>query len=231
MPVTIVDQLSNSFSNAFDSVTGGIVFFIPKLLVALLVFIFGWVIGALIGRFVAQIISALRVDRAMGQLGIDKIVNRAGFQLNTGLFFGKIVEWFFIVIFLIASFEILGLTQINEFLLQSVLGYIPNVIVASVVLVIAALVSDALSKFVSGSAKAASLPSANFLGGVTKWAVWVFAIIAALGHLGIATSLLETLFTGLVYMLTIAGGLAFGLGGKEAASRFIERLRGDISGK
>lgn len=229
--MSIVNDLGASLTSAFDSVSGTLVFFIPKLFLALVIFIFGWVVGVIIGRFIAQVISKLNVDTALEQAGVGKIIDRAGFKLNSGVFLGKIFEWFVTIIFLIASFQILGLTSINAFLLDTVLGYLPNVIVAVLILVIAALISDAVKTLVVGSAKAAKLPSAYFLGGITKWAIWIFAIIAALDHLGIASNLLETLFTGIIYMLTIAGGLAFGLGGKEEASRFIQRLRGDISEK
>jgi len=130
-----------------------------------------------------------------------------------------------------AAFDVLGLSEINVFLRDTVLGYLPNVFVAAIILVIAALIADAVGKVVVGSAKAANLPSSHFLGGISKWSIWVFAIIAALDRLGIASELLLTLFTGMVYMFAIAGGIAFGWGGKETAERFIERLRGDISAK
>ena len=80
-----------------------------------------------------------------------------------------------------------------------------------------------------GSAKAAHLPSAGFLGGMAKWAIWIFAILAAMYQLGIAGAFVQTLFTGFIAALSLAMGLAFGLGGKDVAARFLERLRSDIS--
>jgi len=227
----VVNELGESLILSFSQVSGGVIALVPKIFIALVIFILGWIVGSILGRFVSQIISALKVDKAMEKLHVDTVVTRAGFHLNTGNFIGKIVEWFIVIVFLMASLEVLGLSQVNVFLQSTVLAYLPNVIVAAIILVIAALISDAVNKVVVGSARAARLPSANFLGGISKWAIWIFAIIAALDHLGIAPELLQTLFTGLVYMLTIAGGLAFGLGGKDTAARFIERLRGDISGK
>jgi small-conductance mechanosensitive channel len=226
-----LEDLGTGLQQSFSDVGAGVVNFVPKLFVALVIFVVGWVIGALIGRFIAQIISALKVDRALQRAQVEEVVNRAGFQLNSGKFIGKLVEWFIIIVFLIAALDVLGLSEINIFLRDTVLGYIPNVFVAAIILVIAALIAEAVGKIVVGSAKAAHLPSAHFLGGISRWAIWVFAIIAALDRLGIASELLLTLFTGMVYMLAIAGGIAFGWGGKDAAARFIERLRGDISGK
>jgi len=209
----------------------GIVGFVPSLVVAIIIFIAGWVIGAVIGRLVDQIVKALKVDNLLKSLGTDDVLAKAGFRLNAGGFLGELVKWFVIVVFLIAAVDVLGLTEVNVFLRDVVLGYLPNVIVAAIILIIAAIVADATQKLVVGSAKAAEVSSAHFMGGVARWAIWIFAILAALSQLGIAGAFAQTLFTGLVAMLALAGGLAFGIGGKDAAARYIDRLRGDISGK
>ena len=140
------------------------------------------------------------------------------------------MRWFFIIVFLIAAVDVFELDQVTEFLRRVAL-YLPNVIVAAIILVSASLIGGALQKVVEGSAKAARLPSASLLGGIAKWAIWIFAILAALDQLSIAEAFARTLFIGLVSMIAIAGGLAFGLGGKEQAARFIERLKSDISGR
>jgi small-conductance mechanosensitive channel len=207
----------------------GVVAFIPQLVVALIIVIFGWVIAIALGRLVMQIVRALKVDMALESLGAKEVVGRAGFKLDTGAFFGGLVRWFFIIVFLMAAVDVLGLSEVTAFLRDIVLLYIPNVIVAAVILVAAAVMADVAQRVVRGSAQAAHLPSSAFLGGVTKWAIWIFAILAALYQLGVAGPFVQTLFTGFVALVSIAGGLAFGLGGKDAAARFIERLRSDIN--
>ena len=82
---------------------------------------------------------------------------------------------------------------------------------------------------VTGAARAAEVRSAGFAGSVAKWAIWIFAILAALDQLQVASAFVQTLFTGIVVAIALALGLAFGLGGQEAASRYIERVRNDIS--
>lgn len=156
------------------------------------------------------------------------MLHKGGFTLNSGAFIGGLVRWFLVIVFLVASLDILGLAQVNEFLKNVVLSYLPNVIVATLILVVAAFIANAMQKLVVGSAKAAGAPSTHFLGGLTKWSIWIFAILAALYQLGIAGAFSQTLFTGFVAMVAIAGGLAFGLGGRDAASRYIEKLRKDI---
>ncbi|QQG42953.1 MAG: hypothetical protein HYW15_01955 [Candidatus Giovannonibacteria bacterium] len=214
---------------SFQELWGGVVAFVPKLVVAIIVFIIGWVIAVALGKIVEQIARAIKVDTALKSVGADEVVSRAGMRLDSGAFLGGLVRWFVILVFVLAAVDVLGLSQVTEFLRSVVLAYIPQVIVAALILVAAALLAETVSNVVEGSARAAHLPSARLLGGVAKWAIWIFAILAALYQLGIAGPFVQTLFTAVVAMLALAGGLAFGLGGKEAAARYIDKLRSDIS--
>lgn len=213
---------------SFQGLWTGVVAFLPQLVVAIVIFIVGWVIAVALDRVVTQIFHALKVDNALQGIGIEEPLSRAGIKLNSGAFIGALVKWFFIIVFLVAAVDVLGLRQVNEFLSTVVLVYLPKVIVAAIILVMAAVLAETMKRLVTGSARAAHLPSAGFLGGVSKWAIWIFALLAALFQLGIAGPLVQTLFTGAIAAISLAVGLSFGLGGKEAAARFIERLRTDI---
>lgn len=199
--------------------------FVPAFVFAIIIFIVGWLVGSVIGKAIAQVISALKVDKALASAGVEEVMTRAGLKLNVGGFIGAVVKWFIVIVFLIASLDILHLTAVTDFLRVDVLGYLPNVIVAALVLVIATVVADAMKKVVVASAKAGNLSSANFLGTLSHYAIWIFAFIIALDQLGIAQPYMQIIFSGLVAMLAIAGGLAFGLGGKEAAAHAIEKLK------
>ena len=215
---------------SFLNLWTGIVTFLPNILIAVIVFVVGWVVGVVVGGWIEKLFKTAKIDQGLAQLGINDLSARAGYRLNSGAFVGGLVKWFIILAFLTASLEVLELNQVNAFLGQ-VLSYLPNVIVAVLILIVAALVADALRNIIVGSARAAGIASAELFGGIVKWIVWIFAILAALTQLGIAVGLLQTLFTGLVAMLAIAGGLAFGLGGQEAARDFIAKLRQDVGGK
>jgi len=220
-----LDTWGNVLVSSFQMMWGGVIAFVPKLLIALVIFVLGLLAGSILGRWVSQLIQSLRLDQALRSLGAEEFVSKAGFRLNSGGFIGALVKWFMIIVFLVAALEVLGLTQVTEFLKGIVLGYLPNVIVAAFIVLIGALVANLLEKIVVGAAKAADMPSAHFLGTLTRWSVWIFALIAAMLQLGIAAILLQTIFTGVVAMLALAGGLAFGLGGREAAGRYLERLK------
>jgi small-conductance mechanosensitive channel len=171
----------------------------------------------------------MRVDALLESAGAKGLLHKAGFALNTGAFIGGLVKWFVIVVFLVTALDVLGLQAVNRFLTDVVLGYIPQVIVATLILVVAAVLADLAQKVLAGGARALDSKSSAFVGGIARWAIWIVAILAALNQLGIAGGMMQTLFTGLVAMLALAGGLAFGLGGKDAAARYLEKLRSDIS--
>lgn len=227
----LVQTWGDVLQYTFQELWGGTVMIVPKLVASIIIFLVGWLIAVALDKVVEQIVRALKVDVALKALGIEEPLGRAGFKLNSGAFIGGLVRWFVILTFVLAAVDVWGLTAVTEFLRTVVLSYIPQVIVAALILVAAALLSDFASSIVEGSARAAHLPSAGFLGGVTRWSIWIFAILTALFQLGIAQPFVQTLFTAFVAMLAIAGGLAFGLGGKEHASKFLDRLKNDISSK
>lgn len=224
----VVQTWGQVLAESFQNLWLGVIGFVPNLLVAILIFIIGWIVASIIGKLLAQVIGVLKLDHALRSAGMEHVLRRAGMELNSGRFIGELVRWFIIVVFLIASLQIVGLTQVNEFLRDVVLGYLPNVIVAALILLVAGVVADATQRVVTSSARAANIHSAGFLGGIARWAIWILALITALAHLGVAPAFMQILFTGLVGMLALSGGLAFGLGGKEAAARYIERLKSDI---
>ncbi len=216
---------------SFQDLGMGVISFLPNVVIAIVIFLAGWVVGALLGKVVARVVDALRIDDALRSAGIEEVLHRAGFKLDSGMFVGALVKWFVIISFLVASFDVLGLSQVNIFLQQVVLLYLPQVIVAVLMLLVAGVVAEASQNVIAGAARAAGVSSANFLGSITKWSIWIFAILTALYQLGVAAPFVQTLFTGIVVAASVAFGLSFGLGGQEAAGRFIDRLRKEISEK
>jgi len=229
--MTFIQNWGGVFSDSLLNLWSGFMGFVPSLLGALIIFIIGWVIGSIIGKAITQLLEAVKLDKLFESAGAEEVMSRAGIKLNVSGFIGGLVKWFIIVVFLMASLQIIGLTQVNSFLNDAVLLYLPKVIIASLVLIIATVIADAMKKIVQASAKAASIHSANMLGAIVSYSIWIFAFIIALSELGIATAFMQILFTGFIAALAIALGLAFGLGGKEAAARAIDSLARDMSNK
>ncbi len=217
------------FNASLQDLWWGFIQFAPKLIIAIVFFIVGWILGNLIAKAFEQVFATIKVDKLLQSIGFEDLVKKAGMNLDSGAFIGQVVKWFVVIVFLLPSLNLVGLGSIAAFLQYDVLGFLPRVIVAAFVLIIAAFVAGALSKAVVASANALNLRSANMLGGVAKYAIWIFAFIIALGQLGVAPAYMQILFTGIIAMLALGGALAFGLGGKDAAGKLISKLGEEVS--
>lgn len=217
------------FNASLQSLWWGFVQFTPKLIIAIVFFIVGWFLGSIIAKALEQVFSALRIDNLLKSIGIDNFFRKAGINLDTGRFIGQVARWFIVIVFLLPSLNLVGLDYIAGFLQNDVLGFLPKVIVAALILIIATIVSEGISKTITAGARTMNLHSAHMLGAVAKYAIWAFAFIIALGQLGVAEGYMNTLFAGIIGMLALGGALAFGLGGKDAAARFIAKLGEEVS--
>lgn len=202
--------------------------FLPTLLGAVLVFLLGIIVASILGKVAERIVKLTHIDQALAKLRIAHHFKDAGLELSCSVFFGELVRWFLTLVFLMAATDILGLAEVTNFLNQIVL-YIPNVIVATVILSIAFLLGNFVYSVVRGSTRAAGVMSATLLATISKWAIVLFGFFAALIQLGIATSLVNTIFVGIISALSLATGLAFGLGGREEAALILKKIREEIT--
>ena len=198
--------------------------FVPKLVAAIVVFLIGWLIAVLLGRVAYHLIKVLQINKALEGLGFKSALDRGGLRLDAPKFFDELVKWFFIIVFLMAATNIVGLSQVTEFL-GVVVFYLPNVIVAALVLLIGVLLARFLEHSIRASVKAARLASANFLAILARWSVLIFSFLIALDQLKVAPEIIRIFVMGVVAMIAVAGGLAFGLGGRDLAGDWLSDLR------
>jgi len=173
---------------------------------------------------VEKIFDSVRLDAFLARLGLVPHFERAGLRLRASHFLGRLVYWFIVVAFLLAASDILGLFALSSFL-RDVLSYIPNVVAAVLIMLAAVVLANLARKVVAASVLSAKLHAAHFLGTLTWWAIIVFGLLTAMVQLNIAVSIINSVITGFIAMLALAGGLAFGLGGRDYAADLIKRLR------
>lgn len=219
-----IDTFVQSLQNLWLAFAG----FIPSLFWAFVVFLVGWILASVLSKAVMRVLETVQVDRLFDQLGVMKYLHDAGVSWEFSSIVGSLVRWFFIIAAFLAAVDILGLAELSGFI-TDILLYIPNIIVAAFILLVAAILASFLERVVTASMKATSMGPVKFVGVVIRWSIWGFAILAALAQLGVATGLVQTLFTGFVAMLALAGGLAFGLGGQSVAKDILETIRRDVS--
>lgn len=203
--------------------------FIIKLIGALIVFIIGWFISIGIGKLITGILIRLKFNKIFEKGNWKEALDKAEFKVDASAFIGSIVKWVLVIVFLLAAVEILGLVQFAGFITK-VLGYLPNVIVAALIFVVAVIITDIVEKVFRAAVESTKVGYGHIVGVIIKWSIWIFAVLAILIQLGIAPDLLKILFTGLVALITIAGGIAFGLGGKDVAADVLRELKKKLEG-
>lgn len=216
----LTDVVAVSLQRVWETAMG----FIPSLVGALVVFVLGLVIASGLGTLVEKVFDALRLDHFLTKMGLAPHFERGGMKLQASKFLGQLVNWFLILVFLLAASDILGLYALSAFL-RDVLNYVPNVIAAILIMLAAFVVGSLLRRIVSASVMSAQLHAARFLGSLTWWTVILFGFFAALVQLNVAATIVNNIVMGFIGMIALAGGLAFGLGGKEYAAHLIGKLR------
>jgi hypothetical protein len=209
------------FIASLQNVMANFLLFLPKLLSALVILVIGIILAVIVAGIVRRLVELTRIDRAVERLGTHSDLKRTGIHFTLSGALAWIVKWLIILATIIAVAGILNLEQLNVFLNQ-ILLFIPNIFVAVVILTVGFILGDFLERFIRGATGLANLPAGNreLLGLIAKYAAIVFSVTAALIQLHIATSLIQMLFGGLVLALA----LAFGLGGREHASRLLDRV-------
>ena len=214
--------------DSFQTVWQGLLNLLPNVIAALVVLIIGWILAAGLGRLIRRLVELTKVDDIIDKAGLDKSLSDIGIDFSLAKLIGWLTKWFVIIVTLIAVAEIVGLRQITDFL-ETIALYIPNIIIAVVILLVGLILGTFIQKLVVKTVEASKIKAASgLLATLAKWAIFGFALLAALNQLNIARELINTLFTGLVGMLALAGGLAFGLGGKDAAKDVISKLEKEI---
>jgi hypothetical protein len=211
--------ITASLEDLFSTLLG----FLPNLIAAIIVLVVGLLVASSLGKLVVKLVQITRVDDLIDKLGVNKTFKAFG-KIKVSVILGWLLKWFLILVVLMAVADILGLTQIIEFL-REVAEFLPNVVVATVILLIGFVGGNFVYEIVHRSVKAAKMHSPKFLASLAKWAIIIFALMASLIQLNIASSLVQTLFTGFIAMISLAGGIAFGLGGQESAKIWLKSVK------
>lgn len=220
MPTTTItswgDAVFLSLSNALNSFLAAI----PLVIGALIIILIGWIIAGVLARLISEVLKRAGADRLFAEHGGEVYGSRSR-EIKPSVVAGELVKWLIRLVFLVAAANVLGMPQVSQ-LLNDVLLWIPNLIVAAIILLIAPL----LARFVRGAIEVGAgqmgFSNASLLGRIAEVAIVAFAVIIAVNQLGIAANLVNTLFIGVVAAIAIAFGLAFGLGGRDVAAQLTQ---------
>lgn len=198
---------------------------IPKVLGFAVIVIIGWLLASVVEKAIAALLRTVKFNELSQRSGFTDFVQKMGADTDSSGMIGAVVKWFVRLLALVVAFDALGLPAVSDVLRQLLL-WLPNVVVAVVVLVIAGLAANALGGLVRGAASEAGLSNANLLARIAAGLIWAFGIVVAVNQIGIATTLVNMLFMAVVGALALALGLAFGLGGRETAAQLVREWYG-----
>jgi hypothetical protein len=222
-------NLFDSLESSMGTLWFDVMQFLPQLVIAMLILVVGWIVGGMLGKLVTKGFHTLKLDTALDKAGVDDLSERAGYSFRPGQFVGSLVKWFVILVFAIVAFDILGLNQVTVFAREVVLGYLPQVFAAALILFVGVLVAQLAKDLLMGALRGAGSKNVEMYGKLTYALVLAFSIMAVLNQLRIADELVEILFMGIVFALSLGAGLAFGLGGRDAAGKYINNVTGSKS--
>lgn len=233
MPTQIFSSglVGNAVSESYISVKDALLGYGLLIILATIIFVVTWVVADYVGKVVKKAFDKVNLDSALKQAGLGEVLHRGGVNLNTGSFFGGLLKWTIITVMFLAILQMLGLSDVSMIIGSMVVLYLPKIVVAILIMLVAFILGDVLKKVVTTGAANAHLSSAKLLGSLTKTAIIIFAILSALVQLGIAVTLINTIFIGIVVAVSLATGLAFGLGGKDLASRILARAQEELTHK
>jgi len=201
--------------------------FVPNLIGAIVIFLIGWAIALALGKLVAEVLKRIRFNKIFETGDWKKALQKADIKVDASAFVGAIIKWVLMIVFLIVAVRILGFSQLEDFF-NKILSYLPNVVVAAFMFVVAVIIADIVEKLVRATVEGAKMGYGAVAGAIVKWSIWISAIFAILLQLGIAKTLVTLIVQGIVALIVISGGIAFGLGGKDLASDILRDLRNKL---
>lgn len=211
-----------------------LVLFVGKLILAIIVFVIGYLISIAIGKIITEILKSIKFNKIFEKEGWHKALERANVQVNPSEFIGAIFKWVFVIVFLLITVDILKLSQFGMILTQ-VLDYLPNVVVAALIFVVAVIISDIIEKVIRVWVERMRVGYGYIAASIVKWAIWIFTVFLILEELLPASELIKTLYMaiiwGIVGALALGVAIAIGLGGKDTAAEIIRDMRRKIEQK
>lgn len=225
MDTTFISDWGTALMSSLTEAMAMLFSAIPKILGFLVIILAGWFIASLAEKAVAAVLRTVHFNDLAERSGFADFVRKIGVNTDSSGMIGLVVKWFIRLIALVVAFDALGLPAVSDVLRQLLL-WLPNVVVALMVLVIGGLAAHALSNVVRGAASEGGLGNPDFLAKVASTLVWAFAIVVAVNQIGIATELVNTLFMAFVGAIALAIGLSFGLGARDTAAEIVRNWYG-----
>src|SRR5215213_6510410 len=190
--------------------------YIPQLIGAIVILVIGYIVARVLKAVVARVLQAIGFDGWMERGGIKQFFDRAQTRETPATVLGTLVFWLVFIIAITMAADALGIRQVSAVLGQ-LIAYIPSIIAAILILVLAALLANFLASIVRGAT------GSDLLANVARYAIIVYAAFAAITELGIAVQLTAPTFLIILGAVALAAAIAFGFGAQGVARDIVEK--------
>ena len=223
----VLQDWTTAVSDSWSVVWERFINFLPNLIGAAIIIVVGWIVGMIVAIIIDRLLRIIGLQTLFEKAKVEDILKKGNVGKDATALLASLAKWIIYLVAFIAAANTLKLPDVANFL-DKILAYVPQVVAAGLILLIGLVVAHFLSNVIKGSLLAAGLGMADAVALVVRYSIIVFAFLAALSQLGLAQNMISTLFLGVIAFLAIAGGLAFGLGGKEAAQDLIDKVRKEL---
>ena len=229
MPVTPITDFGTALITGVAAALATFFAALPSVLGAILILVIGWIVAGWIGGLVAKALRAIRFDQMAERAGVTGFLARAQIHADPAGVVGDVVKWYVRLVFVLMAANAVGLVAVST-VVNGILAFIPNLLVAVFILGAFAWLAGMARNLVRGALGGSDLPNVDAIASIAYVTIFAFGIVAAADQVGVATTLINTLFIGVVAAMALAFGLAFGLGGREQAAEIWKEWRGHASG-
>ena len=225
MPITPITDLGTAVVTGVAAALAALFSALPSIVGAIIVLAIGWIVAGWIGGLLARALRAIRFDELADRSGVTTFLERAEIRADPAAVIGGLVKWYVRLVFVLLAANAVGLTAISK-VASDILAFIPNLIVALVILGAFSWLAGLTRSLVRGAIGGSDVPNADAIGTLAYVTVFAFGLVAAANQVGVAATLVNTLFIGIVGALALAFGLSFGLGGRDEAAQIWRDWRG-----
>lgn len=223
----VLQDWTTAVSESWSTVWERFVNYLPNLIGAVLIIVIGWLVGMIVAIIIDRLLRIIGLQTLFEKAKVEDILKKGNISKDSSALLAGLAKWIIYLVAFIAAANTLKLPDVANFL-NTILAYVPSAVAAGLILLIGLVAAHFLSSVVKGSLMAAGLGMADAAALIIRYSIIIFAFLAALSQLGLAQNMISTLFIGVIAFLAIAGGLAFGLGGKDAAQDLIDKIRKEL---
>ena len=225
MPLAPITDIGTAIVTGIAAAFAALFSALPSILGAAIVLVIGWIVAGWIGGLLARGLRMIHFDDLADRSGVTTFLERSEIRADPAAVIGGLVKWYVRLVFVLMAANAVGLTAVAT-VANQIIAFIPNLVVALLILGAFSWLAQLTRGIVRGALGGTGMPSADTIGTLAYVTVFAFGVVAAADQIGVAETLVNTLFIGVVAAIALAFGLAFGLGGRDEASQIWRDWRG-----